>query len=265
VRKRIASTLGLWAVIVAVLMLFGDQGGVLLLVALTALTQIEFYQLLEKMGGAQPLKALGTVLGVALVLGSYYAPTVGPLDLLVFGILALAFTLLIWPDIQKVFLPTLFGLVYVPFLLQFYALLIHDYGTILVSIWIIAVAKFSDVGGLLVGMKFGKHKLCPHISPKKTVEGALGGVAMSALVGVILLACFPGYMPEGLTWLKVALIAAILGDLALISDLIESILKRRAGVKDSGSAIPGIGGIFDLTDSLILTAPAGYLLFKYLV
>ncbi|QYY36933.1 phosphatidate cytidylyltransferase [Ruficoccus sp. ZRK36] len=262
-RKRIASTLGLWAVIIAVLVLFGADGGVLLLAALTALTQIEFYQLLEKMG-YRPLKALGAGLGLVLVLGSYYLDG-RPLDLLALAMIVLAFTLLVWPNIRQVFLPTLFGLIYVPFMLQFYTLIMHDYGTVMVPIWIVAVSKFSDVGGLLVGMKFGKHKLCPHISPKKTIEGALGGVAVSALVGVLLLAGFPDQLPDGLTWLKAALIAAILGDLALVSDLIESILKRRAGVKDSGSAIPGIGGIFDLTDSLILTAPAGYLLFKYLV
>ncbi|MBC2596400.1 phosphatidate cytidylyltransferase [Ruficoccus amylovorans] len=263
-RKRIASTLGLWAVIVAVLAFFGQDGGLLLLTALAALTQIEFYKLLEKMGPYRPLKAVGVGLGLFIMLGTYYLPVQHALDVTALAMIVLSFTLLAVPQIRNTFMPTLFGVIYVPFMFQFYGLLMQDYGTVMVPVWIVAVSKFSDVGGLLVGMAIGKHKLCPHISPNKTIEGALGGIAFSALVGVILLACFPSYLPE-MGWIKAALIAAILGDIALVSDLIESMVKRKAGVKDSGSAIPGIGGIFDLTDSLILTAPAGYLLFNYLV
>lgn len=264
-RKRIASTLALWAVVIGVLWFFGSEGGVFLLATLAAITQWELYVLLEKMGFYRPLKVTGAILGLMIVIGSYFLPGGGALDVFAVSMIALSFTLLVWPEVKRSFLPTLFGIIYIPFMLQFYALLIRDYGSVMVPIWIIAAAKFSDVGGLLVGMKFGRHKLCPHISPGKTVEGALGGVAMSALVGVILLAFFPSLLPDGLSYLKAACIAGIIGTLALASDLIESILKRQAGVKDSGNAIPGIGGVFDLTDSLILTAPAGYLLFKYLV
>ncbi len=262
-RKRIASTVTLWVVIIAVLVLFGAPGGVLLLAALTALTQLEFYHLLEKMG-YRPLKTTGVLLGAFILLGGYFLPVQHPMDLTALSAVILAFTLLAVPRVRESFMPTLFGIIYVPFMLQYYSLLIGDTGTVMASVWIIAVSKFSDVGGLLVGMKFGKHKLCPHISPKKTIEGALGGIAVSALVGVILLLCFGDLLPD-MGLLKGALIAAILGDIALVSDLIESMIKRKAGVKDSGAVIPGIGGIFDLTDSLILTAPAGYLLLNYLV
>jgi phosphatidate cytidylyltransferase len=133
---------------------------------------------------------------------------------------------------------------------------------IFLTIWIVAVAKCADVGGLLVGMKLGKTPLSV-ISPKKTYEGAAGGIVFSMLIGLILLGVFQGYAPEGFTWWLSALIAIPIGVASIASDLLESAFKRQAEVKDSGNIIPGIGGVFDLTDSLILTAPLGYLIFKY--
>ena len=125
-----------------------------------------------------------------------------------------------------------------------------------------AVAKCADVGGLLVGMKIGKTPLSV-ISPKKTYEGAAGGVVFSMLIGVILVALFPDFLPTGFSWWLAALIAIPVAVASIASDLVESAFKRQAGVKDSGKLIPGIGGAFDLSDSLILSAPLGYLLFKY--
>ena len=130
------------------------------------------------------------------------------------------------------------------------------------AVWVVAVAKCADVGGLLVGMKLGKTPLSV-ISPKKTYEGAAGGIGCSMLIGVILIGFFHPLVPEGFTWWLGALIAIPIGLASIASDLVESAFKRQADVKDSGKIIPGIGGIFDLTDSLILTAPLGYLFFKY--
>jgi phosphatidate cytidylyltransferase len=83
------------------------------------------------------------------------------------------------------------------------------------------------------------------------------------LIGVILIGFFQALVPEGFSWWLGALIAIPIGVASIASDLVESAFKRQADVKDSGKIIPGIGGIFDLTDSLILTAPLGYLFFKY--
>jgi phosphatidate cytidylyltransferase len=141
----------------------------------------------------------------------------------------------------------------------------YDDGTaIFLTIWIVAVAKCTDVGGLLVGMQIGKTPLSV-ISPKKTYEGAIGGIAFAMLIGLFVLGVFNVYAPEGFTWWLSALMAIPVGIASIASDLVESAFKRQAGVKDSGNIIPGIGGVFDLTDSLILTAPLGYLLFKYLI
>ena len=135
---------------------------------------------------------------------------------------------------------------------------------IFLTIWIVAVAKSTDVGGFLVGMRIGKTPLSV-ISPKKTYEGAAGGILFAVIVGLLLLSLFKSLLPENFSWWLAIFIAILVAIASIASDLVESALKRQAGVKDSGDVIPGIGGFFDLSDSLILTAPLAYLLFKYTV
>ncbi|MGJ8653551.1 MAG: phosphatidate cytidylyltransferase [Opitutaceae bacterium] len=276
-KQRIISFAVLWSVLGISLALFGVHAGVVIITVLALLTQLELYQLFEKMG-LKPMKELGLACGFIITLGSYY---VGGLDagydlfLLCFIVLTLT---IIRKDLQAgrltSFMPTLFGLLYVPFLLHFLIKIVKlaelsagftgtGVGTgIFLTVWIVAVAKCADVGGLLVGMKLGKTPLSV-ISPKKTYEGAAGGIAFSILIGLILLAIFHKHAPDGFHWWLSALIAIPISIASIASDLVESAFKRQADVKDSGKLIPGIGGIFDLTDSLILTAPLGYLLFKY--
>lgn len=276
-KQRIISFAVLWSVLGISLALFGVHAGVVIITVLALLTQLELYQLFEKMG-LKPMKELGLACGFVITFGSYY---LGGLDagydlfLICFIVLTLT---IIRMDLQAgrltSFMPTLFGLLYVPFLLHFLIKIVKmselsagftgtGIGTgIFLTVWIVAVAKCADVGGLLVGMKIGKTPLSI-ISPKKTYEGAAGGIVFSILIGLILLAIFHKHAPDGFTWWLSALIAIPISIASIASDLVESAFKRQAQVKDSGKLIPGIGGIFDLTDSLILTAPLGYLLFKY--
>lgn len=262
-KARILSTVGLWGAIIAILLLFKGFGGVLLLAAAATLAQLELYGLLEVGGKARPMKILGSVLGVGVILATYFLPVSGAMEAPALAIIILSLTLLHAPKIGQTFMPTLFGLVYLPFLLQFYGLILAEWGSLFLPVWVIAVAKFSDVGGLLVGKQFGKNKLAPAISPGKTVEGAAGGVLASALVGVILALVFKSVAPFDMPIIKTIFVGAILGCVAIISDLLESQLKRWAGVKDSGNVIPGIGGAFDLMDSLVLAGPVAFMLFKY--
>jgi len=163
---------------------------------------------------------------------------------------------------------TVGGLFYIPFLLQFLVGILMrqaDSGeNLALCLWVIAVSKFCDVGALLTGLAFGRHKLAPIISPKKTWEGAVGGVLVSAGVGAAIAFFASARLPLSLTPLAAALIALPLAIITIISDLMESALKRRAEMKDTGKLIPGIGGAFDLTDSLILTAPVAYFIFLFL-
>ncbi len=125
---------------------------------------------------------------------------------------------------------------------------------IFIFIWV------NDTGAYLVGSRWGKRRLAPNISPKKSVEGSIGGLLLVLLSAVILrLLLFPE-----LSWLRILLIAAVVAIFGTIGDLFESSLKRRAGVKDSGKLIPGHGGILDRIDSLLLAVPAVYLLLAFL-
>lgn len=271
-QKRIFSFALLWTIIAASLWLFGAHAGVLLVATIAFFTQLELYQLFEKMG-LKPMKRIGLACGAVISLGAYYLHGVDSgNDLFVLCFVVLTLTI-IRLDLQagrlNSFMPTLFGLLYVPYLLHYIiktvkiAELNETTGTgIFLAVWLVAVAKCADVGGLLVGMKIGKTPLSV-ISPKKTYEGAAGGIAFSMIIGVILLGLFPQFAPDGLSWWHAALIAIPVAIASIASDLVESAFKRQAGVKDSGKIIPGIGGVFDLADSLILSAPLGYLLFKY--
>ena len=117
----------------------------------------------------------------------------------------------------------------------------------------------TDVGCYYAGTRFGKHKLAPVISPNKTIEGSAGG-ALAAIAGAMIVGYF-----IGVEW-YISLIAGLICTIfAQIGDLCESLLKRDAGVKDSGNSLPGHGGFLDRTDSFIFTIPVMYYFCKYFV
>lgn len=125
---------------------------------------------------------------------------------------------------------------------------------IFIFIWV------NDTGAYLVGSRWGKRRLAPSISPKKTVEGSIGGLILVLLSAIILrLLLF-----TDLSWLHILLTSAVVAIFGTIGDLFESSLKRQAGVKDSGKLIPGHGGILDRIDSFLLAVPAVYLLLAVL-
>ncbi|MBN1283506.1 MAG: phosphatidate cytidylyltransferase [Proteobacteria bacterium] len=125
----------------------------------------------------------------------------------------------------------------------------------------IVPACLCDVFGLVAGKAFGRHKLAPSVSPNKTVEGLAGSLVGSA-VGVA--AVRFAMLPE-LSLAFAAVLALVVWIVSPLGDLIESMLKRSCGLKDSGSVIPGHGGLLDRLDALIFTAPAAYAYFRYVV
>lgn len=277
--SRIASTLVLWTVILGSLWLFGAHAAVWLLTVLTALTLHEFYLLAEKLG-FRPFRTLGIVCSVLMTAAPYYLQRWGLEDRLLYSLAPALFAAAVVVCAVRVLGErdatnridtlgaTMLGLAYVPFMLQFLVLILlldpgSDVGLAL-CVWLVAVSKFCDVGALLTGMAIGRHKMAPHISPKKTWEGAVGGVLTSAGVGALVAALIPDYLPAKLTPAVAAAAALPLAVITIVSDLIESAMKRRADLKDTGQVIPGIGGAFDLTDSLILTAPVAYVIFLFL-
>lgn len=117
-------------------------------------------------------------------------------------------------------------------------------------------ACVCDMGAYFVGVSLGKTKLCPEISPNKTVEGALGGIASSIVVSLIITLCYGFYGKI----LPVLLLTIPLCAAGMAGDLFASIIKRKAGIKDYGNLIPGHGGILDRVDSLLFIAPLVYCL-----
>lgn len=133
--------------------------------------------------------------------------------------------------------------------------LISDIGLALVFFVIITIWS-TDSGAYFVGRKFGKRKLWPDISPKKTIEGSIGGILTAFIIGIILQLIF-NIFTSTLILLAVILVVSIFGQ---IGDLVESALKRHYAVKDSGKLLPGHGGILDCFDSLIYVFPLLHLL-----
>ena len=120
---------------------------------------------------------------------------------------------------------------------------------------VIALVSIADTAAYFTGRAWGRHKLAPSISPSKTWEGAAGG-----LVGVLAYAIICGMLADRIAWLPYVAAALLLAVLSIVGDLFESAAKRQAGVKDSGSLLPGHGGVLDRIDSATATLPVAALL-----
>lgn len=126
---------------------------------------------------------------------------------------------------------------------------------------LVVIATWStDTFAYFVGMNFGKRKLAPVLSPKKSIEGSIGGLAGSVLTSILVGVFYPQ-----MSIYHYAIIGILVGTIGQIGDLAESALKRLAGVKDSGKLIPGHGGVLDRVDSLLLTGPVVYYYLRFFV
>lgn len=149
---------------------------------------------------------------------------------------------------------TLFGVCYVSWLLS-HLIFLHGLPNGKGWVWyLLLVVWAGDTGAYYTGRKFGKHPLSPVISPKKTIEGTLGGLAASLLVSFIAKWAFLAQ----LRWIDCLLLGLLLATIAQLGDLCESLLKRGADVKDSGTILPGHGGILDRLDGVMFAAPVLY-------
>jgi len=272
VAKRTSSTVAIWLIIFAVLWYFRTPGAVAVIVGVSVLTLREFYKLMAAAGNA-PFERLGMLFGGLITLAPWAESrlTLPSYPLVALATIVFSIRMLSERTPEKrveALASTLFGLVYVSLMLQYLVRIatplagdaILPDGRLVLCLWVVAVAKFCDVGALLAGMAIGRHAMAPAISPKKTWEGAAGGIAVAMGVGALVAWLGRSVLPPAISPLRAALLAAPLAAVAIVSDLVESVIKRRAALKDSGGGIPGIGGIFDLSDSLILAAPVGYFL-----
>lgn len=165
---------------------------------------------------------------------------------------------------------TLFGVVYLGFLMSFVSALRAlgtDAGQAYLGLeWlclVLAAVWLGDSGAYFVGSRFGKHKLAKYVSPGKTWEGAAGGLITSILAGVALSLVLNGFFDQDFPFWHSIPAAALAGLFGQVGDLAESMLKRGAGVKDSGNLFPGHGGMLDRLDSLLFAFPAVYFYARY--
>ncbi len=280
--RRLGSTVVLWSLVLGALLAgrnpFGEGLFLSVLLLLGVLGLKEFYTLVTKAGHACFPK-WGLLGGVLLIIAVFMqrghhpaAPVTEASDFqtillvpIVLGLFAVQlFNKQGGSGLQRVAM-TLLGLVYVPWLLNFIQKL-HFFSNPnavvgaenFYVLYFILVTKFSDLGAYVTGSLIGKHKMIPRVSPGKTWEGFGGAIVIATGVSVTF-AHFFQHMLFGMTLLHAVILGLILSVSAVVGDLIESIFKREAGVKDSGGFFPGIGGILDLLDSLLFNAPLMYL------
>ncbi|MEE8581592.1 MAG: phosphatidate cytidylyltransferase [Myxococcota bacterium] len=261
-------------------------GGLLILatvVVIIVLGQREFYRLIEDKG-VQPLVGLGLVAGAALPVVAYLGNEYHATLLMTASLLALMVAQLGKAEITEALASisgTFFGVFYVGWLLSHTVVLrrFHDaalakYGAedllflgltagagIFFLIYTLTVVVGCDAGAYFAGRAYGRRKLAPKISPGKTVEGALGGVLAGIAAGLVVKGIFDLFWPSlssAFPWSLVIPFAVVLSCVGVIGDLVESLLKRDAKVKDTGALLPGMGGVLDRIDSPLLAIPVMY-------
>ena len=156
---------------------------------------------------------------------------------------------------------TLFGILYIAGLGGCYLLIRNFEGGNLLILFLFLITWLGDIAAYYWGKNFGKTPLAPIISPNKTVEGAIAGLAGSLIAGLIAGFLFLDHIMIE----HCLLVAFICGSIGQLGDLAESLLKRHAGIKDSGNILPGHGGVLDRIDSLLFAGPAFYCYFKLVI
>lgn len=235
----------------------------------------EFYQI-ARAKGLEPAETLGISLGVIYAFAVALSTQYTSLNLLPeFTLLCALVSCFIYYFIkgQSPFLnlsTTFFGIAYLAVPLSCMISIAYFFGRDNSQdgrwwlLYLLIVTKMTDTGGFFIGKQFGRQKLAPYISPKKTWEGALGGLC-SAIIASFVLTLFTDifdYGGFGLTLWQSIWLGAAIGIVAQCGDLAESLLKRDGGVKDSNQ-LPGLGGMLDIVDSLIFTAPLLFIFMRF--
>lgn len=253
----------IYVVLFLVLLFLGRISTALFISIVAGIAAFEFFRMMT-LDGKQPNSSLGIVAAVLYP----FAALVGGQTLMLGFTFVLIASLLIW----YVFYPltritdvavTLFGAMYIGLMLSSFVLIragIHGYSGGWVALAVFGSAGVCDSLAYLFGSRFGKHKMVPKISPKKSWEGFWAGIIGSVLVWCLVPVVTNGTLNVSYAW--AILTGIVCGIVNLLGDLAESRIKRGAGVKDAGSIMPGHGGILDRIDSLILVSFASYLMLK---
>lgn len=282
-KKRVVCGLALGLGSVAALAYLPTAGLLAVLVAASSMAQWEAYRAMEK-SNVTVFKIVGLLCGAMLVAASFlYLWITGEsagfgheIDSLVLAFSVVAVLLRQLPQkfnrtplLTVAF--TLFGIMYVPFLLNYLCKIAFIGGAPerwagigrdgrLAVFYVVLVAKGADMGAYFVGSRFGRHRMFERLSPGKTWEGFAGGAAAAVTLSLTFKAVFPQGSPLFMMgWGDALMLGLLLTVAGLVGDFSGSLLKRSGGVKDSGTALPGMGGVLDVLDSLLLCGPAFYL------
>lgn len=275
--KRLISSIALWAALLAILFYLPAQVSAVFYCFVLIVATWEFYGMLQK-GGFPCFKKWGIMGGTLLAIGTWYCEAyeggmTGTFEILflVFFAVALCFRQLANRNDSKgisLMGNTLLGLLYIPLLFGFIPKIKYLFGGIhgpggMFVLYLFLVTKFGDVGAYASGRVFGRHKMVPRISPNKTWEGLAGGFVAAMVASITGFKCLQKSLaPTGFDFHDALILGLLLGGMGAMGDLVESMLKREVSAKDSGGILPGIGGVLDLIDSLLFTAPT---LYAYLI
>ena len=263
VHKRLPTALAVLAAVVALVHFAAHWLLAVVLNLLILVALFEFYGLARKKK-LYPQPAVGVVLSLLLAVPFFFAQI--PLALaVVAGLLVAGLAYLIrFNSLERMmvfpqsFAITILGAVYLSLTLNHFLPLRKEFGPW--AVYFLFAAVFAgDTGSFLVGSLIGRHKMLPLASPHKTWEGAVGGLVFAVLGAVAARELFFNALSLG----KAAGFGLALHAVAQMSDPLESLFKRAAGVKDSGRIFPGHGGLLDRVDSLILAGPCFYYLLRY--
>lgn len=246
--QRTISSIILIGILLGTVFIFPMPLVVLVIGLVVGIGQWEFYGLTE-LKGFKPFKIFGTVMGIILSITTYYGiDTYITLSfILLIALIKHAFKKEGYPVIDNSAV-TMLGILYVSFLFTFIIKIRFIPNPQEGKGWIMAlfiITKVSDACAYIFGTSFGRNKLIPRISAKKTVEGSIAGLIGAVMISLLL----------GKKWL----LGVLLSIAGQVGDLIESLIKRDAQIKDSGRLVPGIGGVLDLIDSLLFAGPAMYI------
>lgn len=254
-------------VLVAVLLFTGIMGGNVLWGFCLAISLIGMYEFYKVFQIEKSLGIAGYLLAV-LYYGAFTFPFAASIDgtlyLAVLFIVTAAFYVLQYPKYTaEQVLAAVFGMLYLAVMISFvYQVRIMEDG--LYTVWLVFLCSWGcDTCAYCVGVLFGKHKLAPVLSPKKSIEGAVGGVLGAALLGALYAFLFKDHLAMENAPFVFAVICAAGAVISQFGDLIASGIKRQHKIKDYGKLIPGHGGILDRFDSVIFTAPVIYLLLNF--
>ena len=253
---------------------------VAVVIAFSLLGVNEFYGLISAKG-ATPHRLLGNVAAASLPVIAYVGDASLATTALTVTLLTLMILQLTKQEIREAIASvseTFFGVIYVGWLLSYavsvrcisselerrFGMPVDPQVGFFYMIFCLTAVVCSDSGAYFVGRAYGRRKLAPAISPNKTVEGAIGGVltggVLAVLVKVVFTLFVPGELARDLPWIASFFFGMTLAAVAVLGDLIESLLKRDAAIKDAGHLLPGVGGVLDRIDSALLGIPVMYYL-----